>query len=133
MIRKALTFLFQIIITLILLGVLHYGILYARGWPISVPDILWAYLLNLVLAVGIYLAMLQFAAQQSRHLGFLFLVGSALKFAAYFVILQPIFMRDGTLSKTEFFYFFIPYLACLIAETLALVKLLRDIDPQNNT
>lgn len=133
MIRKAVTFLLQILISLLLVGILHYGVLYARSWPISVPDILWAYLLNLVLATGIYLAMLQFAAQQSRYLGFLFLVGSALKFAAYFIILEPIFARDGRLSKTEFFYFFIPYLTCLIAETLALVKLLREIDqPQDS-
>ena len=123
----------QLVIALLLVGVLHYGVLYARGWPISIPDILWAYLLNLVLATGIYLAMLQFAAQKSRHLGFLFLIGSALKFAAYFIILEPIFARDGGLSKTEFFYFFIPYLTCLIAETIALVKLLRDIDLPNNS
>ena len=123
----------QVIVILLLVGILHYGVLYARGWPISMSDILWAYLLNLVLAVGIYLAMLQFAAQQSKHLGFLFLIGSALKFAAYFIILEPIFSRDGALSKTEFFYFFIPYLSCLTAETLALVKLLRNMDQPHNS
>ena len=133
MIRKALTFLLQLLLALLLVWILHYGVLYARAWPISVPDILWAYLLNLVLAAGIYLAMLQFAAQESRYLGFLFLVGSALKFAAYFIILEPIFARDGSLSKTEFFYFFIPYITCLIAETVALVKLLRDMDTPNNS
>ena len=133
MIRKGLLFILQLLIALVVVGVLHYGVLYARAWPISVPDILWAYLLNILLAAGIYLAMLQFAAQQSRYLGFLFLVGSALKFAAYFIILEPIFARDGGLSKVEFFYFFIPYITCLIAETIALVKLLREIDTQNNS
>jgi hypothetical protein len=133
LIRKSLTFLLQLLIALLLVGVLHYGVLYASEWPISNTDMAWAYLLNMALAFGIYFAMLQFAAQQSRHLGFLFLIGSALKFAAYFVILQPIFSRDGSLSKTEFFYFFIPYLTCLIAETLALVKLLREIDQPNNS
>ena len=100
---------------------------------IALPDMGLAYLLNLLLAVGIYLAMLQFAAQQSSYLGFLFLVGSVLKFAAYFIILEPVFNRDGSLSKIEFFYFFIPYLSCLIAETFALLKLLRDIDPTPNS
>ena len=133
MIRKSFTFLLQLIIALILVGVLHYGVLFANEWPISFTDMTWAYFLNLALAYGIYFAMLQFAAQQSKHLGFLFLIGSALKFVAYFVILQPIFSRDGSLSKTEFFYFFIPYLTCLIAETLALVKLLREIDQPNNS
>ncbi|MCX2718570.1 hypothetical protein [Lentiprolixibacter aurantiacus] len=133
MTRKALIFLLQLIIALLLVGVLHYGVLYAREWPISVPNIFWAYLLNLVLAAGIYLAMLQFAARQSRYLGFLFMVGSALKFAAYFVILEPVFSRDGSLSRVEFFYFFVPYITCLVAETMALVKLLRDIDLPDNS
>ncbi len=133
MIRKSFTFLFKLLTALLLVGVLHYGVLYARDWPILLSEITWAYLLNLALAYGIYLAMLQFAAQQSRHLGFFFLFGSALKFAAYFIILEPIFSRDGSLSKTDFFYFFIPYLTCLIVETLALVKLLRDIDQSHNS
>ncbi len=128
MIRKALIFIFQVVLALLLVGILHYGIIYAKDWPLALPDLIWAYLLNLVLAAGIYTAMLQFAAQQSRYLGFLFLIGSALKFAAYFIILQPIFARDGSLSKVEFFYFFIPYLICLLAETMALVKLLREMD-----
>lgn len=130
MIRKAFIFIFQVILALLLVGILHYGIIYAQEWPLVFPDLIWAYLLNLALAVGIYVAMLQFAAQQSRYLGFLFLIGSALKFAAYFIILEPIFSRDGSLSKLEFFYFFIPYLTCLIVETVALVKLLREMDEQ---
>ena len=128
MTRKALTFILQLVLALVLVSILHYSFIYAQEWSLELSDMTWGYLLNLVLASGIYIAMLQFAARQSRHLGFLFLVGSALKFAAYFIILEPIFSRDGSLSKMEFFYFFIPYLICLIAETMALVKLLRDMD-----
>ncbi|MBT8312556.1 MAG: hypothetical protein HKP23_07000 [Flavobacteriaceae bacterium] len=133
MIRKSFTFLAQLVIILVFVGLLHYAVIYAREWAIVLPDMGLAYLLNLLLAVGIYIAMLQFAAQQSSYLGFLFLFGSVLKFAAYFVILEPVFKRDGSLSKIEFFYFFIPYLSCLIAETFALVKLLRENDPSRNS
>ena len=41
---------------------------YAREWEIVLPDMGLAYLLNLLLAVGIYVAMLQFAEQQSSYL-----------------------------------------------------------------
>ncbi len=133
MIKKSFTFLAQVVIILVFVGILHYAVLYAREWAIVLPDMGLAYILNLLLAVGIYGAMLQFAKQQSSYLGFLFLVGSVLKFAAYFIILEPVFDRDGTLSKVEFFYFFVPYLSCLLAETFALLKLLRDIDPTRNS
>ena len=133
MIRKSFTFLAQVVIILVFVGILHYAVLYAQEWAIALPDMGLAYLLNLLLAVGIYVAMLQFAAQKSSYLGFLFLVGSVLKFAAYFIILEPVFRRDGSLSKIEFFYFFIPYLSCLLAETFALLKLLREIDSSRNS
>ncbi len=133
MVKKSLAFLFQVVVALIATGIVHYAALFAWEWPVVIPDLAIAYLLNLALAVGIYLAMLQFAAQKSSYLGFLFLFGSALKFAAYFIILEPIFKRDGSLSKVEFFYFFVPYLVCLIAETFALLKLLRDMDATTNS
>ena len=132
MVKKSLSFLFQVVVALISAGIVHYAALYAWEWPAVVPDMVIAYLLNLALAVGIYMAMLQFAARKSSYLGFLFLFGSALKFAAYFIILEPIFKRDASLSKVEFFYFFVPYLICLVAETFALVKLLRDMEDSPN-
>lgn len=133
MVKKSLSFLFQVVVALISAGIVHYAALYAWEWPAVVPDMVIAYLLNLALAVGIYMAMLQFAARKSSYLGFLFLFGSALKFAAYFIILEPIFKRDASLSKVEFFYFFVPYLICLVAETFALLKLLRDMDTTPNS
>lgn len=80
------------------------------------------------MAMGIYYTMLTLAKKQNKNLGFVFLFGSTLKFAVYFVIFNPLFMQDENLSKLEFFTFFLPYIACLLVETIALVKLLREID-----
>lgn len=80
------------------------------------------------MAMGIYYTMLTLAKKQNKNLGFVFLFGSTLKFAVYFVIFDPLFMQDESLSKLEFFTFFLPYIACLLVETIALVKLLREID-----
>ena len=62
------------------------------------------------------------------QLGFLFMVGSALKFAVFFIVFQPIYKQDGEVSSLEFLAFFIPYTLCLIFETFSLSKLLNKLD-----
>jgi len=101
---------------------------YARGITIPFDLIVLGYLVNFAKAFGIYYGMVELAKKQNKNLGFVFLLGSTLKFAVYFLIFNPLFMQDGSLSKLEFFIFFVPYITCLIIETLALVKLLKDID-----
>jgi hypothetical protein len=83
---------------------------------------------NYAMALVIYYVMVQLANNQNKNLGFFFLLGSTLKFVVYFLIFNPLFMQDGHLSHVEFFTFFLPYIACLILETSALVKLLKDMD-----
>ena len=91
--------------------------------------VLMGYLVNFAMAPAIYYIIVELAKKQSKNLGFVFLFGSTLKFAVYFLIFNPLFMRDGSLSKLEFLsHFFVPYIACLVFETLALVKLLNEID-----
>ncbi len=128
--KKAFIFTGQTLLALLIIGLLHFAFLYAREVPIDFEKLGIAYLVNFLLALGIFLALLRFAAAKSEYLGFLFLFGSALKFAAYFVILEPLFSQDGDLTKTEFFYFFIPYITCLLVETLALLKLLKQTESQ---
>ncbi len=85
------------------------------------------YGINFLLALGIYVTLLQLANKKSQYLGFVFLFGSALKFLVYFLIFDPLFKQDGNLSTYEFFLFFVPYFVSLIAETIALVNLLKTI------
>ena len=110
---------------LVFTGFLHWLFLSATE---RIPDLrllMISYWLNFLMAGLIYWAMLYLALKQNKYLGFIFLWGSALKFAVYFVVLQPIYLQDGGVSRAEFFYFFIPYLIALIAETAAVVKLLK--------
>ncbi len=126
--KKLIVFATQLLGVLVLLAVLHVGFLYARSFDMPIDQLVLGYAVNFILAVVIYYALLRIAEHQSKNLGFLFLFGSTLKFAVYFLIFDPLFSQDGSLSKLEFFTFFIPYFACLITETLALVKLLKEID-----
>lgn len=126
--KKLISFALQLTGALLLLALLHIGFLFARKSNIPLDLILMGYLINFAMAMGIYYTMVSLAKKQNKNLGFVFLFGSTLKFAVYFLIFNPLFMQDGSLSKLEFFTFFIPYIACLIVETLALVKLLKEID-----
>lgn len=99
--------------------------------------IILAYALNFIIAAiivgGLYIVRLK----QKDNLGLLFMFGSLLKFALFFIAFYPAYTSDGEMTRTEFFTFFIPYSISLILETLALVRLLEYLDfytskyPQN--
>lgn len=126
--KKVTAFALQLFGVLLLLALLHIAFFYARAVEIPADLILIGYVVNYAMAIAIYYVLVQLAKKQSKNLGFVFLFGSTLKFAVYFLIFNPLFMQDGSLSKIEFFTFFIPYLTCLIMETLVLAKLLQEID-----
>ncbi|MGB5229624.1 MAG: hypothetical protein WBN55_15255 [Eudoraea sp.] len=128
--KKIIIFTSLLLGTLLIIGLLHAGFLFARNPDVDYRLLLLGYLINFAMALGIYSAMLYFAEKQNKNLGFLFMFGSTLKFIFYFLIFDPIFMLDGKLTKVEFFIFFVPYFSCLLVETFALIKLMREIDHQ---
>lgn len=84
-----------------------------------------SYLMNTVLAGVIYGTIYKLREQHADKLGFIFLLGSGLKFAAYFILLHPVFNADGDMSTREFAIFFIPYALTTALETTALVRALN--------
>ena len=128
MTKKSLTFGIQLILLLAVVAGLHWSYLHANEIEIPVQTMALSYIVNYVMALGIYITLLIMAGDGSKYIGFVFLIGSAFKFLVYFIIFDPLFRQDGELSRVEFFLFFIPYLVCLVAETMALVKLLRSLD-----
>lgn len=126
--KKVISFAVQLLGVLMLLALLHIAFFYARSVELPLDLIGIGYVVNFAMAVAIYYIMVELAKKQNKNLGFVFLIGSTLKFAVYFLIFDPLFMQDGSLSKVEFFTFFTPYIICLIMETLALVRLLKEMD-----
>jgi hypothetical protein len=61
-------------------------------------------------------------------LGFVFMMGSFVKFAFFFVFFYPTYHSDGIITRQEFLSFFVPYVICLIAETLTSIRLLNRLD-----
>ena len=115
---------------LLIVGLLHAGFLFASNPDLDYRLLILGYIINFAMALGIYSALLYFSEKKNKNLGFLFMFGSTLKFVIYFLIFDPIFMLDGKLTKVEFFIFFVPYFSCLLIETFALIKLMREIDQQ---
>jgi hypothetical protein len=126
--KKILIFTGLLLGILLFVGLLHAGFLFARDLNFDYRLMLLGYIINFAMALVIYSTLLYFSEKQNKNLGFLFMFGSTLKFIIYFLIFDPIFMLDGKLSKVEFFMFFVPYFSCLLVETFALIKLMREMD-----
>ncbi len=106
---------------------LHILFLNYNNLPLFDNKILLAYILNYALALGIYCLLYFFRFKLKNQLGFLFMAGSFLKFILFFIFFYPSYKVDGDINLLEFSSFFLPYGICLIIETSALVKLLKNL------
>ncbi|TXG37125.1 hypothetical protein [Seonamhaeicola maritimus] len=107
---------------------LHLAVLSTLNYPLFDNYILLSYVLNLVLVIVVFGLLYLLRKKYKSQLGFLFLAGSLVKFAVFFIVFQPLFKQDGVVSKLEFASFFIPYVLGLIIETISLSKWLNNLD-----
>lgn len=87
-----------------------------------------SYIVNGLLAIFIFSALMFLKKKYNDQLGFLYMLGSFIKFGAFFLIFYPQFKEDGEITKIEFSIFFIPYLISLLIETIDLIKILNSIE-----
>lgn len=115
----------QLIIGLLFVFYIHTYVLKINKLPLYDNKILLAYFVNGALASVIFLVLFFLRKKQKDQLGFLFMFGSFLKFALFFILFYPTYNADGKTTKLEFMAFFIPYLYSLLIETLSLIRLLN--------
>ena len=84
-----------------------------------------SYLVNGLLAIFIFSILMFLKKKYNDQLGFLYMLGSFIKFGAFFLVFYPEFKEDGEITKIEFSIFFVPYLISLIIETIDLIKVLN--------
>lgn len=84
------------------------------------------YFLNAAAAFFVYWLAYVFRSSRQEYTGFYFLAGTILKFFVFFAFALPTFKHDNTVTRVEFFSFFVPYIISLIVETISLVLLLRN-------
>jgi hypothetical protein len=89
--------------------------------------LLLSYLLNLILALAIFFSLYALRIKLKNQIGFLYMGGSMLKFLIFFLFFYPGYRIDGIITKSEFAAFFIPYLLCLILETVYTAKMLNTL------
>lgn len=111
---------------LILTAGTHFYILAHLKLPLFDNKIILAYIVNLTLATTIYIGLFLLKEKQESNLGFIFMMGSLIKFGVFFLLFYPSYKSDGDIQTIEFTTFFIPYAVCLIIETYFLTKLLNE-------
>ncbi len=105
---------------------IHLLVLLFLDLPVWEHRILLAYIGNFILAAAIVIGLLKAPKKFKNSLGFLFMLGSGLKFIFFFSFFYSRFLEDGDISRVEFFTFFIPYSLSLITETKLLINKLSE-------
>ena len=121
------TFSIRLISALLIVFGLHVLVLNLLEYALFNNLIIRSYLVNLVIAFGIYVAMYKLKDIQPNNLGFIFMMGSLVKFGLFFLFFFPVYKADGEMTSLEFSSFFIPYATSLIIETITLSKLLNNL------
>lgn len=124
-VRVVIGFFTCLIVGLLIVFLGHASVLETKNLPLFNDKIILSYILNGVVAIVIFLVLFFLRKKQKDQLGFLFMFGSFLKFALFFIFFYPSYNADGGTTKLEFMAFFIPYIYSLLIETVALIKLLN--------
>jgi hypothetical protein len=122
------SFTIKAIVLLLFVFCIHISILNFLDFPLFENRIIGAYLVNLILIISIFGILYLLKEKYKSQLGFLFLAGSVLKFAVFFIAFYPFYKQDGMITKLEFVAFFVPYVLGLILETVSLSKWLNRLD-----
>ena len=105
---------------------IHLFILSFFNFALFENRITLSYDVNYILALGIYASLYKFRVKYLDILGFIFMVGSFLKFAIFFIFFNPVYKVDGVVTVLEATSFLVPYIGCLFFETFYLIKLLNN-------
>jgi len=106
---------------------LHFFVLKNSELPPFADMLVPSYSTNFLLASVIFIGLFYARRKLKNALGFLFMGGSLIKFAVFFIIFYPVYRADGEIQRTEFAAFFIPYLIALILETYFASKMLNQV------
>jgi hypothetical protein len=120
-------FQFTLLLTLLLSIVfgIHLFALDTLSLPLFENKVIDSYIINYTLTIIIFTVLLLLKDKLAESLGYIFFIGSFLKFIVFFLLINPSFKEDGDVSVIEFTSFLIPYALSLIFEVTFLVKILN--------
>jgi hypothetical protein len=125
MIKQVLGFGIRLMAALLVVFAVHLFVLSTLNYNLFDNKIIATYAVNFMLAIFIYALLFGLKKKYEHILGFVFMGGSFVKFAVYFIFFYPYFKIDFVIDGNEAASFLIPYATCLIIETFYLIKLLN--------
>lgn len=126
--KQIIDFCLKLAVALSIIFGIHIALLFFLKLYLFGNLIIQSYLVNYFLAVAIFILLIKLKKKYTHLLGFIFMIGSFLKFVIFFVFFYPIFKLDDTITSVETTSFLVPYFSCLMAETFYLIKLLNNKD-----
>ena len=119
------SFIVKLFIGLLVTLGFHLVVLHFTNNALFENRIILAYSINFLLATLIFFSLYQLRKKYLHILGFIFMAGSMLKFAFFFIFFNPFYKQDGELTSLEATSFLIPYLISLLIEVFFLSKMLN--------
>ncbi len=90
---------------------------------------LWqAYLANAGLAIVSFFLLVFMSKTAGGTLVYIFFAYSFAKVAVFLLGFRPVYLADDQVTKIEFLSFFVPYFVALVAEIVALSRILKEQD-----
>jgi len=102
---------------------LHVFVLKYLDFDTNHQLVITSYVVNFLLVIFIVGIISIYINKLKSYVGFLFMFGSLLKFAVFFIWFYPILKMDGNTDGLAFSIFFIPYLVGLLLETIELSRI----------
>lgn len=90
-------------------------------------QIVEAYIINALMAIGVFWGLTILKNKYNNLIGFLFLASSFVKFFVFLMVFYGPYKADGKIVFLEITSFFVPYLICLVLETFYLSKQLNQM------
>ena len=125
---KSISFYIRLIGITALVFAMHLFVLHWLQLDLFANKILDSYVLNVSIALLLYFLIDKQKERFKNNIGYIFIVSSFLKFALFFVLINPSYRLDGVTTRLEFSTFFIPYAVCLIIEIHALTVILNSLE-----
>lgn len=124
--KELLLFILKITISLALSFGLHAIVLKQMHFEANYNLLFSSYFVNFLMAFLIVAIISFYINKLKTYIGFIFMLGSFLKFAVFFIWFYPISKADGSVTGPEFSMFFVPYIISLLFETMQLKKMLEN-------
>ena len=104
---------------------LHWKALEILSRTVDLGHLLPFYVMNYITGVAIVSALIFLSKNKGEVLGFVFMAGSLLKFAVFFMVFYPELHENDASKKSTFILFFIPYILSAITEVWYLIRFLN--------